>query len=190
MSYPSVTLYLRGAVVASSNPPAPLPQPKPYLDGCDHAIILVLADQPILSVRELSQLTHLPRTTVHRRLAKSLGFHVCRLRWVSHLWSRAQKLNRAIVSLQFLLCWNEKSGDPGTTLWLSMSHSFMSIRTMNSRGVSRTKRFPKESVTFSRKSDVHNSLELPRLSLNQCSAKRIQIQCELLVTQILGPLSD
>jgi hypothetical protein len=82
VSSSSVTPYLRGALFSSSNPPTPLPEPEAQLDDCDHAILLARTEQPFASVRELSRLTHLPRTTVHRRLTKSLGFRVRHLRWV------------------------------------------------------------------------------------------------------------
>jgi hypothetical protein len=80
VSYSSVARYLREAVFASSNPPTPLPEPEAQFDDYDHAILLTLAEQPFASVRELLQLTHLPRTTVHRRLTKSMGFGVRYLR--------------------------------------------------------------------------------------------------------------
>jgi hypothetical protein len=85
VSYSSVTRYLRDAVFASSNPLTPLPEPEVQFDDCDHSILLALAEQPFASVRELSRLTHLPRTTVHRSLTKFLGFRVRHLRWVPHL---------------------------------------------------------------------------------------------------------
>jgi transcriptional regulator of acetoin/glycerol metabolism len=62
-----------------------LPEPEAQFDDCDHAILLAIAGHRFASVRELSRLTHLPRTTVHRRLTKSLGFRVRHLRWVPHL---------------------------------------------------------------------------------------------------------
>jgi hypothetical protein len=74
VSYPSVTHYLREAIFVSSNPPDPLPPPEHQLDDSDQAILFAPADQPFASIRELSRLTHLPRTTVHRRLMQSLGF--------------------------------------------------------------------------------------------------------------------
>jgi uncharacterized membrane protein len=76
VSYLSVTRYLRETIFASSNPPDPLPPPEHQLDDSDQAILLALADQPFASIPELSRLTDLPRTTAHRRLTESLGFHV------------------------------------------------------------------------------------------------------------------
>jgi uncharacterized membrane protein len=84
VSYRSVTRYLREAIDASSSPPDPLPPREHQLDDSDQAILLVLADQPFASIRELSRLTHLPRTTVHRRLTQSLQFRMRHLRRVSH----------------------------------------------------------------------------------------------------------
>jgi DNA-binding IclR family transcriptional regulator len=37
-------------------------------------ILAALEDNPFASVRQLSRLTHLPSTTVYRRLTQSLGF--------------------------------------------------------------------------------------------------------------------
>jgi hypothetical protein len=85
VSYSSMTHYLRDAVFTSSNPPTALPEPEAQFDDCDYAILLALAEQPFVSVRELSRLTHRPRITVHRRSTKSLGFRVRHLRWVPHL---------------------------------------------------------------------------------------------------------
>jgi anti-sigma factor ChrR (cupin superfamily) len=76
VSYPSVTRYLREAIFASSNLPDPLPPPEHQPDDSDQAILLALADQPFASTRELSRLTHLPRTTVHKRLTQFLRFRV------------------------------------------------------------------------------------------------------------------
>jgi hypothetical protein len=102
VSYSSVTHHLRAAVFASFNPPTPLPQPEAQFDDCDHAILLSLAEEPFASVRELSRLTHLPRTTGHRRLTKSLGFRVRHLRWVPHFLSHSQKLDRMTLSQELL----------------------------------------------------------------------------------------
>jgi hypothetical protein len=66
VSYQSVTRYLREAIFASSNPPDPLPLPEHQLDDSDQAILLTLADQSFAPIHELSRLTHVPRTTVHR----------------------------------------------------------------------------------------------------------------------------
>jgi hypothetical protein len=82
VSYPSVTRYLCEAIFASSNPPDPLPPPDHQLNDSDQTILLVLADQPFPSTRELSRLTYLLRTAVHRRLSQSLWFRVRHLRWV------------------------------------------------------------------------------------------------------------
>jgi hypothetical protein len=102
VNYSWVTRYLHAAVSTSSNPPTPLPYPEAQFDDCDQAILLALAEWPFASVRELSRLTHLPRTTIHRRLTKSLEFRVRHLGWVSHVLSHSQKLDRMILSLELL----------------------------------------------------------------------------------------
>jgi hypothetical protein len=102
VTYSSVTRYLHDAVIASSNPPTPLPQPEAQFDDCDHAMLLALTEQPFALVRELSRLTHLPRTTVQRKSTKSLRFRVLHLRWVPHLLSHSQKLDRVTLSQELL----------------------------------------------------------------------------------------
>jgi hypothetical protein len=103
VSYPSVTHYLREVIFTSSNPPDPLPLPEHQLDDSNEAILLALADQPFAPTRELSQLTHSPRTTVHRRLTQSLRFCMRYLEWVPRFLSRCQKLDRVRSSQQLLL---------------------------------------------------------------------------------------
>jgi hypothetical protein len=39
-------------------------------DDYDEAILLALNEQPFVSLRQLTGLTHLPRATVHRRLTR------------------------------------------------------------------------------------------------------------------------
>jgi hypothetical protein len=103
VSHPPVTRYLRKAIFASSNPLDPLPPPEHQLDDSDQVILLALADQPFASIHELSWLTHLPRTTAHRRLTQSLGFYVRHLRWLPHFLSRCQKLDRVRSSQRLFL---------------------------------------------------------------------------------------
>jgi hypothetical protein len=102
VSYSSVTRYLRDASLSSSNPVPPLPEQERQLDDCDQAILHALAEQPFASIRESSRLTHLAKTTVHRRLIQSLGFPVRHLRWVPHRLSHSRKLNRVTLSHESL----------------------------------------------------------------------------------------
>jgi hypothetical protein len=81
----SVTRYLRKAGF-------PLSKPEPHpadvqrdLDDSDQIILAALEDSPFALVRQLSRLTHLPSTTVCRRLTQSLGFVARHLPWVLHV---------------------------------------------------------------------------------------------------------
>jgi hypothetical protein len=81
-----------------SNPDAS----SPHLDDSDRAILATLDEKPFSSVRELARATHLPPTTVDRRLINLLEFvrrHLC---WVPHLLSDAQKLQRVELSSSVL----------------------------------------------------------------------------------------
>jgi hypothetical protein len=101
VSHPSVTRYLREAIFTSSNPPDPLPPLDHQLDDSDQVILLAIADQPFASIRELSRLTHLPQTTVHRRLTQSLGFRVRHLRWVPFSVTLSKAGSSEVVATTF-----------------------------------------------------------------------------------------
>jgi hypothetical protein len=102
MSYNSVTRYLREARFAPSKSEPHLADVQRNLDDSDQAIFVALEDGPFASVRQLSRLTHLPLTTVDRRLTQSLGFVAPHLRWVPHALSDGQKCERANLSGQLL----------------------------------------------------------------------------------------
>jgi hypothetical protein len=74
VSYSSVTRYLcetRFPPSKSEIHPADIQKD---LDDSDQAILAALEDSPFASVWQLSRLTHLPSTTVYRRLTQSLEF--------------------------------------------------------------------------------------------------------------------
>jgi hypothetical protein len=71
-------------------------------ENCDQVIVLAFAEQPFALIGQLVRLTHLPRTTVHRRLTQPLGFEVRHLQWVPHRLSDTQKSNRVELSLALL----------------------------------------------------------------------------------------
>lgn len=101
-SYATVTRFLREAKFPSPNPLATFSEETPGYDDSSEAILLALSEQPFASIRQLSRLTHLPPTTVYRRLTQSLGFHVRHLRWIPHRLSHSQKSDRVELSRQLL----------------------------------------------------------------------------------------
>jgi hypothetical protein len=68
--YSSVTRHLREARFVSYDSPANIPDAEPQFDDCDQTLLLTLAEQPFASIRDLARLTHLPQTTVQRRLTQ------------------------------------------------------------------------------------------------------------------------
>jgi hypothetical protein len=68
MSYPSVTAYLREARFSLSIQLAIFAESNPEPDDSDNVILLALAEQLFMLVRQLARLTYLPRSTLHRRL--------------------------------------------------------------------------------------------------------------------------
>jgi hypothetical protein len=75
---------------------------EPAATVIDNTILDALEKQPFSSIRELAQLTCIPRSTVHRHLTQSLGFVVKHLRWVSHGRTAAQKAQRVSLSKKLL----------------------------------------------------------------------------------------
>jgi hypothetical protein len=76
----TVIWYLREARFPPSKPEPHPADVQNDLDDSDQAISAALEDSPFASVRQLSRLTHLPSTTVYRRLTQSLGFVARHLR--------------------------------------------------------------------------------------------------------------
>jgi hypothetical protein len=94
VSYSSVTRCFREAQFPPSKPERHPANVQRDLDDSDQAILAAREDSPFASVWQLSRLTHLPSTTVYRRLTQSLGFVARHLRWVPHALSDAQKGER------------------------------------------------------------------------------------------------
>jgi hypothetical protein len=84
VAYSMVIKYARSAQFSgrkeATSPEAPDVEHSPI----DEVILTALAEFPFSSVRELSPMICLPRSTVHRHITRSLRFTVRRLRWVSH----------------------------------------------------------------------------------------------------------
>jgi hypothetical protein len=102
VSYSSVTRYFgKARFPPSKSKPHPADVQRD-LDDSDWAILAALEGSPFALARQLSRLVHLPSTTVYRRLAQSLGFAACHLRWVPHALSDAQKGERVNLSRRLL----------------------------------------------------------------------------------------
>jgi hypothetical protein len=80
VQFSSVTRYLGEARSPPSKPETLPADVQRDLDDSDQTILAALEDRPFASVRQLSQLTHLPSTIVYRRLTQSLGFVARHLR--------------------------------------------------------------------------------------------------------------
>jgi hypothetical protein len=76
VAYPIVTWYLRAAKFLAQSKEAPDEAGVRRTDSVEAAILKALINNPFSAVRELSRLTWLSRSTVHRRLTESLGFTV------------------------------------------------------------------------------------------------------------------
>jgi hypothetical protein len=88
VTYSMVTKYARIAQSSGRKEVTPPEAPDVERSPVDEAILTVLAEFPFpfsfSSVRELSQMICLPRSTVHRHLTQPLRFTVRHLRWIPH----------------------------------------------------------------------------------------------------------
>jgi hypothetical protein len=100
--YSSVTHYLREARLRPSKPEPDPADVQRDLDDSDQAILTAREYSPFAAVRQLLRLTHLPSTTIYRRLTQSLGFVARHLRWVPHALSDVQKGERVNLSRRVL----------------------------------------------------------------------------------------
>jgi hypothetical protein len=71
-------------------------------DSIDADILKALTDNPFSSVRELSWMTCLFRSTVHRCLTESLGLTVRHLYWIHYCLSNDQKAIRVNLSRELM----------------------------------------------------------------------------------------
>jgi transposase len=99
VAYSTVTKYLRNQHLSLLVSKLPENSASIIIEG---AILDALNKQPFSSIRELAQLTCIPRTTVYRHLTKSLGFEVKHLHWVPHELTTAQKRQHIALSRQLL----------------------------------------------------------------------------------------
>jgi hypothetical protein len=102
VTYSTVTKYAENARFALTTEAIP---PKPAEGGhgpVDEAILAAIGEKPFSSGRELSRLTCLPRSTVHRRLAQSLRFPVRHLRLVPGFLPAEQKRTRVDMAGELL----------------------------------------------------------------------------------------
>jgi hypothetical protein len=92
IAYRTMTNSLRAARVIPCDATPFSAAISPHIDESDEAIVRDLEELPLSSVRQLSRATHLPKTTVYRRLSEKLGFTARHLRCVPHILSDDQTI--------------------------------------------------------------------------------------------------
>jgi hypothetical protein len=181
VSYSSVTRYLRETRFPPSKPESHLADVQRDLDDLDQAILAALEDSAFAAVRQLSQLIHLPSTTVCRRLTQSLGFVVCHLRWVPHALSDAKNGKRVNLSRR-LLRMLEVQRDRAWHDIVTLDECRFRLSTdCESVWLPRDEKVPeRERHIIQSKIHIHDRLESTRVPFSQDSPKRSQVQHRLL----------
>jgi hypothetical protein len=93
-AYSTVILWLRQERLPRFSEPSHDLTDDRQVDETDQALLSALVIQPFGSVRDIAGLTCLSCSTVHSHLTRSLRFSVRHLRWIPHVLTREQKLNR------------------------------------------------------------------------------------------------
>jgi hypothetical protein len=151
VSYSSVTRGLREARFPHSKPESHPADVQRDLDHSDQIISAALEDRQFASVRQLSRLTHLPSTTVYRRLTQSLGFVARHLRWVPHALSDAQKGERVNLSRRLLRMFEVRRDRAWHDIVVFDESRFYLSTIMNSSDY--------HEMKSSLKKTIHNSIE-------------------------------
>jgi AraC-like DNA-binding protein len=102
VAYHTAARYLRAAKFLAQRKEARDGTGVTRTDSVNIAILKALIDNPLFSVPELSRLTGLSRSTVHRHMTESLGFTVRHLHWISHRLSGDQKTISVSLPRQLL----------------------------------------------------------------------------------------
>jgi hypothetical protein len=98
VSHSTVTRWLRETRFTLNTQGLMFSESETHRDECNEAILSALQEYPFSSLRALSRLTHLSRTSVHRHLTQSLGYVIRHLHWVPHSLSADQKAKRVAMS--------------------------------------------------------------------------------------------
>jgi hypothetical protein len=93
-AYSPVTLWLRQERLPRFSESDDDLTDDPQVDETDQAILSALTIQPFGSVRDIARLMYPSCSTVHLHLTRSLGFRVRHLRWIPHVLTHEQMLNR------------------------------------------------------------------------------------------------
>jgi hypothetical protein len=145
MVYCTVVRYLHDARCSPSSQRTASVEMSGAVDDSDEAILSSLDEKPFASMHQLSRLTHIPPTTVYRRLTNSLEFTARYLRWVPHARSHAQKTPRVELSRQLLRtlriqcdrAWHDLVTLDESWFYLTMNHESSDFR--------RVERYPNDN---------------------------------------------
>jgi hypothetical protein len=102
VAYCTVTKYAGSERFAPKNDGPPSEQISVKPGPVDQGVSTALADYPLSSVRELSRLTCLPRSTVQRHLTGSVHFRIQHLRRSPRLLNPQQKRIRVNMAAELL----------------------------------------------------------------------------------------
>jgi hypothetical protein len=116
LAYSTMTLWLRQERLPQPSEPDHNLTGDPHVDETDQGVLSTLTIQPFGSLRDIGWLTCLSYSTVHSHLTRSRGSRIRHLRWIPHVLTSEQKVNRVRDSQVWLRMLQAQQSDPGMTL--------------------------------------------------------------------------
>lgn len=102
VKYSTITKYLRNAKFPQSSDAMEIEEQNCESDEINQKILDVLNEQPFASLRQIEQITGIPKSTVHYHLTIVLKFKNMNLKWIPHSLTDEQKYKRVSISKQLL----------------------------------------------------------------------------------------
>lgn len=102
IAYSTVTKYIRNLKFTSNDDDDEKSEIKSDHFFEQDVILKVLRDFPFSSIREIADMTEIPKTTVHRILTVELNYIPKHLRWVPHILNYSQKVARVEIAKSLL----------------------------------------------------------------------------------------
>lgn len=102
VSYQSITKYLRDYNIGLPSPEKKKSEKFLRPDGVSAFILRVLGEYPFASLRQIEEMTGIPKSTVEFHLTQKLKFKNVLLKWIPHRLNEGQKEERVSISKELL----------------------------------------------------------------------------------------
>jgi DNA-binding transcriptional ArsR family regulator len=103
----------------------------------DALIVLVLSEEPFLSVRQIAMKVMISKSTVYRHLTPIMRWKLRHLKWVRHCLTESEQMNRVQGATELLDFYSQSHTKSGNILSPLTSHGFIRRSIGSSSGFQR-----------------------------------------------------